>query len=179
LLLTTASTVTRAEAIRPQLRAAIDRVDPDQSYFDVAPMRTRVNGSIWRHRVATAVLAVFAGVALCLAVIGTYAVTSYAVASQRREIGIRLALGSSSAQVGWLVVRRSLAPVAAGALVGPAAGAAAARALAHVMGLAARPDLIVPASLPALPAAAAAAASYLPVRRMLRQLPVAEALRSE
>ena len=114
-------TRTNPDGIRSQLRTAIDRIDPDQSLFDVETMTARVNGSIWQHRVASAV---FAAVALCLAVIGTYAVTAYAVASQRREIGIRLALGSSGAQVGWLVVRRSLVPVSVGALLGLAAGAA-------------------------------------------------------
>jgi putative ABC transport system permease protein len=166
-------------ALEPQLRVAIDRVDRDQSLFDIATMTARLNGTIWQHRVASAVLIAFAAVALCLAVVGTYAVTSFAVAAQRREIGIRMALGSSAAQIVWLLARRSLAPVEAGALVGLAAGAAAARLLANLIGLSTAPDLTVLAALPALLAAAAAAASYLPVRSTLRRVPVTDALRSE
>jgi putative ABC transport system permease protein len=172
-------TRTSPDAIRSQLRDAIDRIDRDQSLFDVETMTARINGSIWQHRVASAVLAVFAGVALCLAVIGTYAVTSYAVASQRREIGIRLALGSSGRTVGWLVIRRSLIPVSLGALVGVAVGAGVARELTQMIGLTTTPNLIVPASLPLLFALCAAVASYLPVRRSLRRMAVVEALRSE
>ena len=85
------------------IRHAIDTVDRDQSVFDVQTMTARVRGSFWQHRVATAVLGVFAMVAWTLAVIGTCAATALAVASQRREIGIRLALGSSRADAGWSV----------------------------------------------------------------------------
>jgi putative ABC transport system permease protein len=165
-------------AVLPQIRGAIDRIDRDQSFFDVATMTTRVNGTIWQHRVASAVLTVFASVALCLAVVGTYAVTSFAVAAERREIGIRLALGSSAAQIVWLVARRSLAPVIAGAFVGLGAGAAAARALADLIGLTTAPDVTALALLPALLAAAAAVAAYLPARASLRRIPVTEALRT-
>jgi putative ABC transport system permease protein len=167
------------DAIRSQLRAAIDRIDRDQSLFDVETMTARINGSIWQHRVASAVLAVFAGVALCLAVIGTYAVTSHAVASQRREIGIRLALGSSSQKVGWLVIRRSLIPVSLGALIGLLVGAIVARQLTEMIGLTTAPSFIVPASLPLLFALCAAVASYLPLRRSLRRMAVVDTLRGE
>jgi putative ABC transport system permease protein len=167
------------DALRGQIRAAIDRVDPDQSFFDVQTMTARVNGSIWHHRVATAVLVVFAAVALCLAIIGTYAVTSYAVAAQRREIGIRLALGSSGPEVGWLVMRRCLMPVAAGTVVGLLAGAVAARQLATVIGLMSAPDVVALGALPLLLTVAAVAACYLPVHRILRRMPLVEALRGE
>jgi ABC-type antimicrobial peptide transport system permease subunit len=116
---------------------------------------------------------------LCLAVVGTYAVTSFAVAAERREIGIRLALGSSAARIVWLVARRSLAPVIAGAIVGLGAGAAAARALADLIGLTTAPDVTALALLPTLLAAAAAVASYLPARAALRRIPVTEALRTQ
>jgi putative ABC transport system permease protein len=171
-------TRTDPDAIRSQLRAAIDRIDPDQSLFDVQSMTARINTSIWQHRVASAVLGVFAVVALVLAVIATYAVTSYAVASQRREIGIRLALGSSGARVTWLVLQRSLTPVMAGALGGLAMGAALAQQLTRMLGLTTAPSLTGPAALPLVLAAAAAIASYLPLRRMRRQAAVTDALRN-
>jgi hypothetical protein len=81
--------------------------------------------------------------------------------------------------VGWLVVRRALIPVAAGALVGLAVGGGVARELTRLIGLNTAPNLIAPATLPLLLAAAAAIASYLPVRRTLRQHGAADALRSE
>jgi putative ABC transport system permease protein len=158
------------DALHLQLRANIDRVDPDQSLFDVQTMEERVNGSIWPHRVADAVLAVLAAIALCLAVIGTYAVTSYAVAAQRHEIGIRLALGSSNSQVGWLMMRRCVTPVLVGTLLGLGAGLVVARQLAQIIGTAGANGWAMSAALPVVLAAAAIGACYLPVRRIVRRM---------
>lgn len=168
-----------AAAARPTLRAAIDRVDTDQSFFDVHGMRARVDGSIWQHRVATVVLTLFAVVALVLAVIGTYAVTAHAVAAQRREIGIRLALGSSSREVSRMVLARWLSPVAAGVLIGAVAGAVAARALTRVLGTGELPDIAIPAAMPVALIVAAAIACYVPIRSTLRKVGITEALRAE
>jgi putative ABC transport system permease protein len=172
-------TGTDAAAARPTLRAAIDRVDTDQSFFDVQGMRARVDGSIWQHRVATVVLTLFAVVALVLAVIGTYAVTAHAVAAQRREIGIRLALGSSSGEVSRMVLTRWLSPVGAGVLIGAVSGAMAARALTEVLGTGELPDIAIPAAMPVALIAAAAIACYVPIRSMLRKVGITEALRAE
>jgi putative ABC transport system permease protein len=175
-------TAMAAETARAHIRAAIDAVDRDQSFFDVQPMKTRVEGSIWQHRVATAVLALFAGIALCLAVIGTYSVAAHAVASQRREIGIRLALGSGAADIGWLMMRRWLVPTSAGVLTGAAAGIISARLLAGLLGLPGFGTSVASvwaASLPLALAVAAAVACYLPVRRTIRRVHLTDALRAE
>lgn len=165
--------------VGPQLRAAIDAVDPEQSFFDVQSMRERVDGSIWQHRVATTVLGLFAAIALSLAVIGIYSVAAYAVASQRREISIRLALGSSGSSIGWLMMRRWLTPTAVGVVVGLMAGVGGARALAAVIGVSGMPTSLWPTSLPLLLAAAATVACYLPIRRVLRHVRLTDALRAE
>jgi putative ABC transport system permease protein len=172
---------TGVETLRRQIREAIDIVDRDQSLFDVQTMTARVRASFWQHRVATAVLSVFALVAWTLAVIGTYAVTAQAVASQRREIGIRLALGSSRADVGWLVMRRWLTPIAIGMVAGLAGGAALARMLADALGVTGLSgiSLMALAGAPAALALAAVAACYVPVRHVMRRLQLVDALRAE
>jgi putative ABC transport system permease protein len=172
---------TDAEALQRQIRHAIDTVDRDQSLFDAQPMTARVNGSFWQHRVATAVLGVFALVAWTLAVIGTYAVTAQAVASQRREIGIRLALGSSRVDVGWLVMRRWLTPIAVGLIVGLAGGAVLARMLADALGVTGVSgiSLAALAGAPAALALAAVAACYVPVRQVMMRVQLVDALRAE
>jgi hypothetical protein len=104
-----------------QLAAAVREVDPDFAIFDLRVMQARVDASIWQQRVASAVLLLFASMALALASLGTYAVTAHAVAAQRRDIAIRLALGSSRSAIGWLVMRQWVTPV----LLGTAAGMAA------------------------------------------------------
>jgi putative ABC transport system permease protein len=173
-----------AEALRRQIRHAIDTVDRDQSLFDVQTMTARVRASFWQHRVATAVLGVFALVAWTLAVIGTYAVTAQAVASQRREIGIRLALGSSRADVGWLVMRRWLTPIAMGIIAGLAGGALLARMLGDALsepvmtGLSGL-SLAALAGAPAALALAAVVACYVPVRHVMMRLQLVDALRVE
>jgi putative ABC transport system permease protein len=118
------------EVIRQRVRAAIDEIDRDQSFFDVQTMEGRVERIIWQQRVATAVLGVFGTIALGLAIVGVYAVTAHAVASERREIGIRLALGSPRADVVGLMMRRWLTPVVVGIVGGILGGVATARAWA-------------------------------------------------
>jgi predicted permease len=75
------------------------------------------------------VLGLAAGATLVLGVVGVYGVVAYVVSQQRREIGIRIALGSSAAAVERLFVRRGMAVVSAGLVVGLVASAAAARVL--------------------------------------------------
>jgi putative ABC transport system permease protein len=156
-------------------------VDRDQSLFDMQTMTARVSASFWQHRVATAVLGVFAFVAWTLAAIGTYAVTAQAVASQRREIGIRLALGSSRADVGWLVMRRWLTPIALGIIAGLAGGAVLARMLADALGVTGLSgiSLMALAGAPAALALAAVAACYVPVRQVMMRVQLVDALRAE
>jgi putative ABC transport system permease protein len=156
-------------------------VDRDQSVFDVQTMTARVRGSFWQHRVATAVLGVFAMVAWTLAVIGTYAVTAQAVASQRREIGIRLALGSSRADAGWLVMRRWLTPIGVGIIAGLAGGGVLAQVLADALGVAGPSgiSLLTLAGAPAALALAAVVACYVPVRQVMRRVQLVDALRAE
>jgi putative ABC transport system permease protein len=165
----------RLEAV---VRRAIDTVDPEQSFFDRSTMEARIERTVWQHRVSTAVLAMFAAVALTLAVIGTYAVTAHAVAAQRREIGIRLALGSPAGALRWLVARSWIVPVCIGMTVGLLLGAAVSRALADVLGVAV-PALGWPSALPAFLAVAAAIACAIPIQRTLRHYALAEALRAD
>ncbi len=110
--------------------------------------------------------------------IGTYAVTAHAVAAQRREIGLRLALGSSGSGIAWLVARTWIVPIALGVGLGLVAGVLASTHPAGVMGL--RVSAFGwPVALPAVLAIAAAVACALPVQRLLRRVQLTEALRAE
>jgi putative ABC transport system permease protein len=165
-----------ADDVRGRLRQAIDAVDADQSFFDVMTMEQRITRVLWQHRVATLMLGIFGVVALGLAAIGAYAVTAHAVAAHERDMGIRLALGSPSFDVAWLVVRRWLVPVGAGLVVGLVAGLMLARLLARLVGLAGPPGVTTPALLPLVLGAATAVACALPVWRVLRRARLADAL---
>jgi putative ABC transport system permease protein len=169
---------TPPDTIVRQLRTAIDQVDRDQSFFDVVPLESRVANTLWQHRVATVVLMLFAGVALVLAVLGTYAVTAHAVAAQRREIGIRRALGSSGIELAWLVTRHWMLPVAAGVLVGLIAGVGAADTLTSTMGTAGAGPWW-PFALPWGLTLASTIACLVPLVRLVRRTSLTEALRAE
>lgn len=153
-------------------------IDSEQSFFDVASYQKRILDSVWQLRLSRSLLFIFASVALVLAAIGIYGVMAYLVGQRSRELGIRLALGATPAEVQSLVVRR-------GAAVG-AAGLAAGLAGAVTLGLLARASFsVLPVMEPvsygiailAL-AAVVVAASWVPALRASRIDP-ASTLRSD
>jgi putative ABC transport system permease protein len=79
------------------------------------------------------VLGAFATVALVMAVVGIYAVVSYAVAQRTREIGVRLALGASPVEVGTLVVKSALMAIVPGLVIGGAIAVASANFLRSLL----------------------------------------------
>ena len=115
---------------------------------------------------------------MALAVVGVYGVIAYAVAQRTREMGVRLALGASPADLLRLVLRHGMALVAAALVLGFGLSAVASRLLEGLLfGVdpADPPTLVAVAALLAL---AALGASLLPARRAMRVDPL-EALRSE
>ncbi|HJR43732.1 MAG TPA: ADOP family duplicated permease [Gemmatimonadaceae bacterium] len=106
--------------------AAIDR---DVALSRVEPMRTYVDRSLAARKFSVVALLGFAVIALVLATIGVYGVVSYSVAQRRREIGVRLALGATSAGV----MRFFVAPAVRLALLGAAIGVAGALSTRRVI----------------------------------------------
>jgi putative ABC transport system permease protein len=110
-------------------------IDAEQSIFDLVSYEKRILDSVWQLRLSRTLLLIFAAVALVLAAIGIYGVMAYLVGQRTRELGIRLALGATPAEVQSLVVRR-------GAMVG-AAGLAAGLAGALLLSVFARSSFSV------------------------------------
>jgi putative ABC transport system permease protein len=98
--------------------------------YGVAPLEERLTDSYWQSRFTMALLAIFAGLALLLAVAGVYGVMSYLAAQRTQEIGIRIAIGASPLQVIWLVTNQGLRAAAAGLAAGTAGYFAISRLLA-------------------------------------------------
>jgi predicted permease len=160
------------------LRAEISRLDPDLAVFDVHSMSERIDLSLSSRRTSMLLANAFGGVALFLATLGIYGVLSYLVARRTREIGIRVALGSTRAGILRLVLREGLQLIVIGLVLGVAAAASLQKAVAsEIYGV--RPlDPLVLASVMALLAIVALAACAVPARRAMRVDPMV-ALRYE
>jgi putative ABC transport system permease protein len=154
---------------------AIGVVDPDVS-VSFRLLSDQVGAGVMRERIVAGLSGFFGALALLLAGIGLFGVTSYAVSRRRTEIGVRMALGAQASAVVRLVLGRSLRLVALGLAIGVAASLSASRLVASLLyGL--EPD-----DVPTLVAAAATLAAItllaagLPARRAARIDP-AEVLR--
>ena len=167
-----------------QLPRVIDAIDPQITVFEITRMVDDIAQSQYLAHFATLVYGGMGVFGLILASVGLAGVTAQAVAQRRREIGIRIALGSRYASVVWLVVRESSAIIAAGTLAGLAAALGLTWALASFVETLAETtqtsmtDPLLLVGGPALLGALALAACYLPARRSTRIDP-ATALRAE
>ena len=112
------------------VRRQVHTMDPELPFFSVRPMQQRVEESLLSRRTPMLLATLFGAIALFLAAIGIYGVLAYQVAQRRKEIGIRLALGSDGRRIFNLVVSEGLWLVAAGGAAGLAGSFAIRRAIA-------------------------------------------------
>ncbi len=98
--------------------AEVHTLDPNVVVTEVTTMRELLYHSLARQRFATSMLFAFAAFALLLATVGVYGVLAYLVSQNRRELGIRIALGANSSHVIGLVVRYGMGLATIGMIVG-------------------------------------------------------------
>jgi putative ABC transport system permease protein len=116
-------------SVRQQLRT----LDPSLPVFNVHSMQDLVYGSVAQPRFRTALISVFAGLALVLAALGLYGVIAYSVSQRTTELGVRVALGAQSGDILRLVVLHAAGLAGIGLVIGVAVSLAASRLLSRFL----------------------------------------------
>ena len=159
-------------------RAVVRAVDPEQPVFDVLSMRQVLKERTLGLQYVAAIMTVFGGFALVLAIVGVYSVMAYLVAQRTHEFGIRLALGATPREVVRLTVIHTVKVTLLGVLVGAALAIALGRLVEAGLVGAADNDVRLIVAIGVVLMTAAAAAGYLPARRAAATDPIV-ALRTE
>jgi putative ABC transport system permease protein len=158
--------------------SAIHEVDPEVALLNVRTMEDVVSASLSPQRFTMLLLAAFAGLALLLAAVGIYSVISYSVSRRMHEIGIRISLGASRADVLRLVLRQGMMLAALGLVIGIICALALSRLMSAVVYGITASDPLTFVGVSLLLACVALLACYIPARRVMRIDP-AVALRHE
>lgn len=167
-----------ARSLADGMRRAVWAVDADQPVVAVRPLAEIVGAHVAPARLQAVLLGRFAALSVLLAAVGLYGVLGYAVALRTREIGVRVALGATAADIAALVVGGTARLAAAGALLGLAGAAALTRVLRGLLFGVSPADPATFGAVVATLGAVALLASFIPARRAARIDPV-RALRQE
>jgi len=152
-------------ALASELRAAVWSIDREQPVMFVMPMSELAAESLAFRRAGMTLAGAFAVLALALAAIGIYGVLSYSISRRTREIGVRVALGATRAEIARLVVREGLAMTAIGIALGVGVALALSRYLASVLFQVKPSDPLTYAAVVVILAAVAILATLIPARR--------------
>jgi predicted permease len=161
-----------------ELRQAVWSVDPSLPVAAVRTLDEIAADSTQRASFAMVMLAIAAGMALFLGLVGIHGVIAYAATRRTREVGVRMALGARPRAVRWLFVREGLVLAGAGIGLGVLASLALTRLMSALLFGVAPTDPLTYAAVSAGLAAVAALAAWIPARRASRMDP-AVALRAD
>lgn len=160
------------------VREQIANVDRDLGISNIQTMEQILSHNVREERFVTLLFASFAALALLLSAIGIHGVISYVTSQRAREIGIRVALGSQSSEIIWLVLWSGLKLSLAGIVIGLGLTLLLSRFLASQLYGISATDPLTLAGVSLLLVATASLACYLPARRAAKVDPMV-ALRYE
>jgi putative ABC transport system permease protein len=159
-------------ALTSAVRGVLNGLDRELPVFDTQTLDQRMEKSLVSRRSPVLLSLSFGAIALFLSAIGIYGVLAYLVTQRRKEIGIRIALGSSSRGVFELVLREGLLLIAAGFVLGAAGAVALRKSLeTQLFGISAT-DPVVLATVTLVLAGIAILACALPARRATKIDPI-------
>ena len=164
--------------LAPTIQREVSAIDPDLPVYRVRTMTEVMGDSLQRRRLALILLGVFAGLALLLAGVGIYGVTSYGVAQRQQEIGLRMALGADRGQVMRMMIRRGMGTIAVGLALGVILALSLTRLMSGLLFAVRASDPLALGGAALLLTAAALFAIIIPARRAAKLDPMV-ALRNE
>ena len=124
---------TNPEAMQQAIIHAVQQIDRDQPLPDIKTLDVIKTESVGPNRLRTALMAVFAGIAMLLAAIGIYGVMAYSVAQRTHEMGLRSALGATTGSIVRLVIGGGITRVLTGLGIGLAGALALTRVLKSLL----------------------------------------------
>jgi len=166
------------DALIPAVRQAVYAVDPAQPLSLIRSFRKVIDHSILGIGYAASMFAVLGFVALFLAVLGVYSLMAWSVGERTREIGVRLALGATRAEIRWMVLRRGGLIAVISLALGLAGSFAVSRVMQGLLFGVSATDLATFLGVPFTLASALVVACLIPAQRATRTDPIA-ALRHE
>ena len=155
-------------ALAGAVKQQIHELNADLPLYNVSTMQERFDKSLARRRFIMLVLGTFAAISLGLAVIGIYGLIAYLVGQGSRELGIRLALGATRANIMTLIVRGGLSLALWGVGIGVAGAFVVSRLMRSLLFGIGAIDGATFIAVPVLLAGIALLASYIPARRASR-----------
>lgn len=169
---------TQPHQLTASVRSVVHAIDPDLPLYNIRSLRALYDASLAARRFAVTLVSLFGLMALVLAAVGIFGVMAYVVALRTREIGIRLALGSTPAGVRRLVLGRAIVIAGLGLGLGSALALSLSSYVRSFLYQVAPDDPITFTAVALLLFGAALLAGYFPARRASRIDPMT-ALRNE
>jgi putative ABC transport system permease protein len=170
---TTAATLVVRTAVSPaslaaNVRRAVIETDPSVAIPRVETMEDVFDAAVADRRFELSLMTAFGCAAAVLAALGVYGVVTYSVARRQCEMGIRMALGATAADIRRLVFEEGLTPVGIGVACGLAASVVLGQAMASLLFDVRPTDPVVMASASAVVLLATVSACVAPARRAAR-----------